>query len=126
MAQENFPPMRVWDASIKAHRTFQVVKCSQCEAFENIPTTGKTAMPPEAIVKRMQARGWVMGHRRRHDICPACATKKASRPKVTKLSDYLKNNEPERIARGRDFNLRGLEPAPIPSIPGRDIAVTSA
>lgn len=89
MSQEAFPPLRVWDDAQKAHRNYQTVKCSACEAFENMPVTSKTAMPPEMIVKRMQARGWVMGHRRRHDLCPKCATKKASAPKVTRIADYI-------------------------------------
>lgn len=89
MAQEAFPPLRVWDESQKAHRNYQIVKCSECEAFENIPVNSKTAMPPEVIVKKMQARGWVMSQRRRNDLCPKCASKKAARPKVERIADYL-------------------------------------
>jgi ribosome-binding protein aMBF1 (putative translation factor) len=89
MSQEAFPPLRVWDEGLKAHRNYQIVKCSECEAFENMPVTSRTAMPPEVIVKKMQARGWVMSQRRRNDLCPKCAAKKAARPKVTRIADYI-------------------------------------
>jgi hypothetical protein len=90
MSQEPFPIIRVFDKGLNAHRTYQTAKCSECNAFENLPMTGKNGLPPEVIVKKMQQRGWVMGHRRRHDLCHDCAAKKASRPKVERLAHYQK------------------------------------
>lgn len=89
MAQEPFPPLRVWDEAHKTHRVYQTAKCSACDAFENVPVTSKQPLPADALVKKMQQRGWVMGHRRRHDLCPKCASKKASSPKVERIADYL-------------------------------------
>jgi hypothetical protein len=93
MSQEAFKPLRTWDTHSKRHLQFQVVECSRCGKFENIPITSSTVLPPDAIVKKMLAKGWVMGHRRRDDICPECVAAKR-KTSVTKIADYLRNEAP--------------------------------
>lgn len=88
MTQEAFKTTRTWVESEKQHRSFSSAVCCQCGAIDNIPISSRTPLPPEVIVKKMQARGWVMGQKRKHDLCPKCVAKRAKDAKVTNITDY--------------------------------------
>jgi hypothetical protein len=77
MTQEIFPVVRSFDMIQRRHRSYSTVCCSQCPYFENIPFKGRLQIPPEATVKMMQRKGWIMGHRRCNDICSRCAKRKS-------------------------------------------------
>lgn len=88
MTQEAFKTTRTWIESEKQHRAYSSAVCCQCGAVDNVPINTKSPLPPEVIVKKMQTKGWVMGQKRKHDLCPKCVAKKVSEKKVTNIKDY--------------------------------------
>jgi ribosomal protein L37E len=75
---EMFKPTRTWDTLAHAHRNYQSVVCSVCGFTDNVPITKRVALAPEVILRQMQKKGWLMGHKRRHDVCPRCAKREAA------------------------------------------------
>lgn len=73
---EEFKPTRSWDQRQHRHRVYQSVICSCCGYIENIPVTKFKPLAPPVIMRQMQSRKWVMGHKRRNDLCPRCASKR--------------------------------------------------
>jgi hypothetical protein len=70
---EHFKPTRTWDHLKQKHRQYQSVICGCCGFSENIPVNRYKPLPPDVIVKSMQKRNWLMGHKRKDDKCPRCA-----------------------------------------------------
>ena len=87
--QEHFKPLRLWDTQTNQHRNYQIVECSRCPANERIAISTRSALPPEVIVKRMQDKGWGMGHRRKNDLCPDCMAR-SKKPTLLRIADYVK------------------------------------
>lgn len=67
-----FKETRTYDPIAKKHRIYQTAVCSKCGAIENEPITSGKPLPPPPLIKHFQARGWVMGSSRNHDVCPEC------------------------------------------------------
>lgn len=72
---EEFKPTRTWDTLMHRHRQFQSIVCSRCGFTDNIPCSKFKPLAPMVIVKQMQHKGWVMGHKRKDDLCARCAKK---------------------------------------------------
>jgi hypothetical protein len=75
---EEFKPTRTWDQRIRRHREFQSVVCGNCGFVDNIPCSKFKPLAPEVIVRQMTARKWLMGHKRRDDLCPHCVKQRRS------------------------------------------------
>lgn len=87
MSQEVFKTTRTWIETDKKHRSYTSVVCGSCGELENLPIKTSAPVPPQVTVKWMQQRGWVMGQKRKDDLCPKCVAAK-SRNNVMKLSDH--------------------------------------
>lgn len=90
--QEKFKLTRTWDEREKKHHTYINVVCSECGKLDSLSVNSAAGLPPEMVVKKMQQRGWVMGQRRQHDVCPDCIIKRVSEKKVTNIADHPKKN----------------------------------
>lgn len=108
MSQEAFKLTRSWDEKEKKHHVYTSVVCGQCGFVENIYSSKSSSLPIEVMVKKMQQRHWVMGQRRKDDLCPKCVNQKANEHKVMKLSDFQKPDPTAAVA------------TPLPTAPTRE------
>lgn len=54
-------------------RRYQYARCGACLKVEEVNDTGDVWHPPEAIAKKLENRGWIVGKRAVDDRCPHCA-----------------------------------------------------
>lgn len=81
------------------------IKCSKCGVSEKISTNNRSgSMPPEGLIARFRAKGWIVGNREGSDICPSCVEKqKKIKPvkenNVVELNTAIKAEPPREMSR---------------------------
>lgn len=89
---EQFPRGSVLDQSTGQRRHFQSVVCGECGETVNFYSSGRLAYPEAQVIKSMQKKGWVMGRRRKDDICPKCLlARRADKPHHTPTKKAIGN-----------------------------------
>ena len=92
---DKFETVRTYDPIAKKHRQYQTAHCYKCGAFENLPVTGTSALPPPPLIKQLQHRGWVMGTSRKHDMCPDCVKEAAEARRKAKSTGTVVDFHPQ-------------------------------
>lgn len=112
---EEFMPRRVFVESLGRHDRFQSIVCGDCGHTENFRLTKSKPLPAVALVKKGQQLGWVMGHKRKHDLCPKCVAKRATTNNVIKLETPVSKPQPS-ISQFPEIPAK----APAPREPSRE------
>ena len=92
---EEFMPRRVYVEALGRHDRFQSIVCGDCGKTENFRMSKSKPLPAVALVKKGQQLGWVMGHKRKHDLCPKCVAKRVTtNANVIKLETTVSHTAP--------------------------------
>lgn len=65
------------------------VECQQCHVSTSVGLATTTGfLPPHAIMKKLEQKGWMIGRRQGDDLCPGCANAKQGKQKA--MSNVVK------------------------------------
>lgn len=82
--QREFHRAHIEHGSERPLPAYQIL-CSKCGATERIVTnTWGGAMAPEKLASRFRSKGWTVGRKETHDLCPTCTAKRRG-PKEMKI-----------------------------------------
>lgn len=87
---EEFEPRRIFVPELGRHNRFQSIVCGECGKTENFIISKRKPLPSTIMVKKGQHMGWVMGNRRKDDLCPKCVAKAAAKNTTKKVEKPLR------------------------------------